>query len=60
MVEDRKTRTLSIRSGEDILAQIEDFRRSQLAIPRQTEALRALVRLGFQAWKEREDARQAS
>lgn len=54
-----KVRVLSIRTGEDILARIDDFRRAQIALPSQTEALRALVRLGFEKWKESEGARQA-
>lgn len=56
MSRNRKTHVLSIRTGEDILACIESFRRAQLTIPTQTEALRALVRLGFERWKEREGA----
>ena len=58
MQEERKTRVLSVRTSEDIVARIEDFRRAQIAIPTQTEALRALVRLGFEKWKEREAAAQ--
>jgi len=52
MTEDRKTRVLSVRTSDDIIARIDDFRRAQIAIPTQTEALRALVRLGFEKWKE--------
>ena len=52
MTEERKARVLSIRTGDDVLANIEDFRRAQIALPSQTEALRALVRLGFEKWKE--------
>lgn len=59
MVEDRKNRVLSIRTGEDIITLIEDFRRAQLAIPSQTEALRALVKLGFDRWKECRGVRKA-
>lgn len=58
MPDGRKTRVLSVRTGEDIIARIEDFRRAQIAIPSQTEALRALVRLGFEKWKEQEGAAQ--
>jgi len=46
-----KARVLSVRTGEYIIARIEDFRRAQIAIPTQTEALRTLVRLGFEKWK---------
>jgi hypothetical protein len=46
-----KPRTLSIRSADDILAHVEDFRSAQLAKPSQTEALRVLVRMGFEKWK---------
>jgi len=59
MTEKRKTQVLSVRTGGDILARIEDFRRAQIAIPSQTEALRALVKLGFEKWKEKESAGQA-
>jgi hypothetical protein len=54
-----KARVLSIRTGEEILARIDDFRRAQIAIPTQTEALKALVRLGFERWKEDQLAQQA-
>jgi hypothetical protein len=47
-----KGRVLSIRTADDVLERIEDFRRAQIAIPSQTEALRALVRLGFEKWAE--------
>ena len=60
MTEQRKSRIISIRTGDDVVDWIDDFRRAQLAIPTQTEALRALVRLGFEKWKERHDAAQAS
>ena len=54
-----KPRVLSIRTGDDVFARIEDFRRAQIAIPTQTEALKALVRLGFERWKEGQPAEQA-
>lgn len=57
MRREQKGKILSIRSGEDVLSRIEDFRRAQIAIPSQTEALKALVRLGFEKWKETETAR---
>ena len=53
-MEARKGRVLSVRSCDDILARIEDFRRAQLARPTRTEALRALVKLGFDKWQEQE------
>ena len=58
MTEGHKTRVLSIRTADEVIAKIEDFRRAQLATPSQTEALRALVRLGFEAWKKQEGAAQ--
>jgi hypothetical protein len=56
MVDGRKPRVLSVRTADDIIARIEDFRRAQIAIPSQTEALRALVRLGHEKWKEQKSA----
>jgi hypothetical protein len=53
MSERPKARVLSIRTSEEVIAKIDDFRRAQIAIPTQTEALRALVRLGFEKWQER-------
>jgi hypothetical protein len=58
MADERKTRVLSIRTADEVIARIDDFRRAQLAIPSQTEALRALVKLGFEAWKKQEGAAQ--
>jgi len=55
-----KPRTLSIRAGDDVIACIENFRRAQVAIPTQTEALRALVRLGFDRWKDLHQAPKTS
>ena len=52
MSDERKTRVLSIRTADDIIEHIEDFRHGQIAMPTQTEALRVLVRLGFEKWKE--------
>ena len=58
MTEEWKARVLSIRTVDDVIARIEDFWRAQIAIPSQTEALRARVRLGFEKWKEEEGARR--
>jgi hypothetical protein len=52
MSDERKTRVLSIRTADDIIEYIEVFRHGQIAMPTQTEALRVLVRLGFEKWKE--------
>ena len=43
----RKPRVLSIRTGEELLTLIEDFRRAQIAPPTQTAAIQALVKIGF-------------
>lgn len=51
-MEARKARVLSVRTCDDIVARIETFRKAQLALPTQTEALRVLVKLGFDKWEE--------
>lgn len=56
MTGEHKGRVLSIRTADDIIERIDSFRRAQIATPTQTEALRALVRLGFEKWRELEDA----
>lgn len=59
MVVDARKRVLSIRTASDIIDYIDDFRRGQIALPTQTEALRVLVRLGFERWKEQDSAAHA-
>jgi hypothetical protein len=54
MAAERKARIVSTRTGDEIIAGIEDIRNAQLALPSQTEALKTLVRLGLGKWKERE------
>ena len=51
MTDAKRERSLSVRVADDILESIDCFRRAQLALPSQTEALRVLVRLGFERWK---------
>lgn len=58
MTTKRKKRVLSIRTADEVIERIDDFRRAQLAIPSQTEALRTLVKLGFEKLKEQEGAAQ--
>lgn len=53
-MEARKARVLSARTSDEILARIETFRKAQLAVPTQTEALRVLVKLGFDKWEEQQ------
>ena len=48
----RRARVLSVRTCDEILAHLEKFRKAQLAMPSQTAALRALVKLGFERWSE--------
>lgn len=48
----RKPRVLSIRTGEELLTLMEDFRRAQIAPPTQTAAIQALVKIEFDRWKE--------
>lgn len=48
----RRSRVLSVRTCDEILAHLESFRKAQLAVPSQTEALRVLVKLGFDHWAE--------
>lgn len=52
MTATHKPRVLSIRTGEEILTLIDDFRRAQIAPPTQTAAIQALVKIGFDRWKE--------
>lgn len=56
----RKSRSMSLRFEDDdeVLRHLDEFRRAQIATPSQTEALRALVRLGFQAWRARESQQE--
>lgn len=56
MVVKAKRRVLSIRAAGDIIDSIDIFRRAQIALPSQTEALRVLVRLGLEKWQEQDGA----
>ena len=51
MVGTERERNLSVRAADDILESVDRFRRAQLALPSQTEALRVLIKLGFERWK---------
>lgn len=52
MADKPKTRILSMRNADDIIDCIDVFRKAQIARPSQTEALRALTRLGLERWQE--------
>jgi len=45
-------RHLSQRMDQEVFDLVENFRKAQIAIPSRTEAMAALIRLGFNAWKE--------
>lgn len=54
MVVESKRRVLSVRAAGDIIDCINVFRKGQIALPSQTEALRVLVRLGLEKWREQD------
>lgn len=54
MVVESKRRVLSVRAADDIIDCIDIFRKGQIALPSQTEALRVLVRLGLEKWQEQD------
>ena len=54
MVVEAKRRVLSNRAAGDIIDCIDIFRRGQIALPSQTEALRVLVRMGLEKWREQD------
>ena len=60
MVVEAKRRVLSIRAASDIIDCIDIFRKGQIALPSQTEALRVLVRLGLEKWQEQDGMIRAS
>lgn len=48
----RAHRVLSMRLPDETWEMIKDFQAGQLATPSQTEAVKALVQLGFEAWEK--------
>ena len=50
----KQRKVLSMRVEDEMLSQVEDFRRAQLAVPTLTSATAALVKLGFEAWQRME------
>ena len=52
MADKPKNRMLSIRNADDIIDCLDIFRKAQIARPSQTEALRALTRMGLERWQQ--------